>query len=69
MDEFALDNDSAGTDDGAGGVEDYEDEIGGGDGGDVVVAFEKGVVGGLADCGEDAEGVEEACGRLVVGRR
>lgn len=65
MDELALDEDGAGADDGlgagGGGVEDDEGVVGGeghGEHGGEVLG--EGGVGGFADGGEDAEGVEEA---------
>ena len=66
VDKLALDNDSAGTDDGLRGIENDEDEVGGKHGGDEVVSLEKSVIAGLANGSEDAEGVEEACIYICV---
>ena len=63
MDEFALDDDGAGADDGGGFVADDQDVVGVVAGGDEVVAGIEFGGGGFADGGEDAEGGEEACSR------
>ena len=61
VDKLALNNYGAGANDGLRGIEDNEDEVCGGNGGDEVVSLEEGVIARLADSGEDTQGVEEAC--------